>query len=448
MPRLLVIGGMAAGMSAASKLRRARPEWEATVIEAGPDLSYGACGLPYYLGGEVAEASDLYALSPEEIAGRGIEVKLRHRALSLAEGRKQVEVEEMASGRTGSEAYDALLIATGARASLPALRGLQGGNLFALHDFTDGRRLKSFLDERLPRSAVVWGSGYIGLEMAENLARRGLAVTLINRSTRIMRSLCPALASRLVGELEGRGVRLLLETAVTEAVHDGEMIKSFETDRGSLKADVFLVATGVKPNTGFLKGSPLPLAENGALKVDEFCSTGVHGIWAAGDCCETAHVVTGKPVYLPLGTTANKMGRVAGANIAGGRERFPGVAGTAITRVFGLEAGVTGLSLEEAKAAGFSPVSVEIEASSRAGYFPGGGTVSVHLVAGRNGRLLGGQAVAPEATKGRIDTLAAAVTAGMSLEEFSYLDLSYAPPFAPVWDPLLVAAQALKSKLR
>ena len=448
MPRLLVIGGMAAGMSAASKVRRARPDWEATVLEAGSDLSYGACGLPYYLGGEVGDASDLYALSQEEIAGRGIEVKLRQRAVSLAEGRKQVEVEDIASGTIRSESYDALLIATGAKASLPSLRGLKGKNLFTLHDFGDGRRLKSFLEKERPLSAVVWGSGYIGIEMAENLSRKGLAVTLINRSTRIMRSLCPPLASRLIGELEAHGVRLLLETSVTESVHDGETITSFETDRGSLKADIFLVATGVEPNTGMLKGSPLPMAENGALKVDEFCFTGVHGIWAAGDCCQTTHIVTGKPVYLPLGTTANKMGRVAGANIAGGRDRFPGVAGTAITRVFGLEAGVTGLSLAEARAAGFSPVSTEIEASSRAGYFPGGGTVSVHLVAGRDGKLLGGQVVAPEATKGRIDTLASAITAGMKVDDFAYLDLSYAPPFAPVWDPLLVAAQALRPKLQ
>ncbi len=447
MPRLLVIGGMAAGMSAASKVKRMRPEWEATVLEAGPDLSYGACGLPYYLGGEVGDASDLYALSKEEIAERGIEVKLRQRAITLIEGRKQVEAEDLPSGRRRNESYDALLIATGARASLPNLRGLEGDNFFTLHDFVDGRRLKAFLDAEKPRSALVWGSGYVGLEMAENFARREMAVTLINRSTRIMRTLCGPLASRLVKELEDRGVRLLLETRVGEVVRAKERITSFETDRGSLKADIFLVATGVEPNTGFLKGSPLPMAQNGALMVDEFCATGAHGIWAAGDCCGTAHIITGRPVYLPLGTTANKMGRVAGANIAGGRERFPGVVGTAITRVFGLEAAVTGLSLEEAEAGSFHPVSIAIEAGSRAGYFPGGGAVSVHLVAGRDGRLLGGQVVAPEGAKGRIDTLAAAITAGMKLDDFCYLDLSYAPPFAPVWDPLIVAAGALRSKL-
>lgn len=447
MPRLLVIGGMAAGMSAASKARRTRPEWEATVLEAGPDLSYGACGLPYYLGGEVGDASDLYALSQEEIAERGIEVKLRQRAVSLAEGRKQLEVEDLPSGRRRTEAYDALLIATGAKASLPGLRGLEGDNLFTLHDFGDGRRLKAYLDAEKPRSALIWGSGYVGLEMAENLARRGIAVTLINRSTRIMRTLCPPLASRLIAEMEDKGVRVLLETQVLEVVRSKERIAAFETDRGRLSADIFLAATGVRPNTDFLRGSPLPLSKNGALNVDEFCATGVHGIWAAGDCCETCHIVTGRPVYLPLGTTANKMGRIAGANIAGGRERFPGVVGTAITRVFGLEAAVTGLSHAEAAAHGFFPVSVSIEAGSRAGYFPGGGAVSVHLVAGRNGRLLGGQIVAPEGTKGRIDTLASAITAGMKLDDFAYLDLSYAPPFAPVWDPLLVAAQALRPKL-
>lgn len=447
MPQLVVVGGMAAGMSAASKLRRERPEWSVRVLEAGPDLSFGACGLPYWMGGEVASGGDLAALGAEETARRGIEVRLRQRVLGLMEGKKCLRVEDFASGRTYEEPYDALLIATGARAVLPDLRGLDAENAFTLHDLGDGRRMERFLAERRPRTAVIWGSGYIGLEMAEALAGRGVSVTLINRSVRLMRGLVPPLRDRLLRELEDRGVRVLLGTQVLEAVRDGSEISLLRTDRGDLPADLLLAATGVRPATGFLRGSAVPLAENGAIRVDETCATGVHGVWAAGDCCEVRHLVTGRPVYFPLGTTANKMGRVAGANIGGARERFPGIVGTAIARVFGLEVGVTGLTPADAKEAGFDPVEALAEAGTRAGYYPGGGSTLVHLTADRRGRILGAQVAGPEGVKGRIDTVAAALTMGMKVEDLSWLDMAYAPPFAPVWDPLLVTAGLLRGKL-
>lgn len=447
MPKLLVIGGMAAGMSAASKVRRLRPEWEATVLDAGPDLSYGACGLPYWIGGEVSGMEDLYALGPEEIAARGIDVRLRQRALGLQEGKKRIRVEDLASGRVYEEPYDALLLATGARAVLPPLRGLDAENLFTLHDLGDGRRLQGFMEERRPRSAVIWGTGYIGLEMAENFSKKGLAVTIINRSERVMRTLVPEIRTRLLRELEDRGVRVLLGTQVLEAVRDGAEIALLRTDRGELAADLFLVATGVKPATDFLEGSPIPRAADGAIQVDETCATGVHGVWAAGDCCEVRHLVSGRPTYMPLGTTANKMGRVAGSAIAGERDRFPGIVGTAITRAFGLEVGVTGLSPAEAREAGFDAVDCVIGAGTRAGYYPGGGETLVHLAADRRGRLLGAQICGPEGVKGRIDTVAAALTARMKVEDLAMLDMAYAPPFAPVWDPLLIAAGVLGAKL-
>lgn len=447
MPRLLVIGGMAAGMSAASKVRRLRPVWEVSVLDAGPDLSYGACGLPYWIGGEVRGMEDLYALGAEETAARGIEVRLRQRALGLLEGKKRIRVEDLPSGRTYEEPYDALLLATGARAVLPPLRGLDAGNLFTLHDLGDGRRLQRFMAERRPRSAVIWGTGYIGLEMAENFSARGVAVTLINRSEHVMRVLEPKIKERLLRELEDHGVRVFLGTQVLEVVKDGEDIALLRTDRGELAADLFLVATGVKPATDFLEGSPIPKSPNGAIQVDETCATGVHGVWAAGDCCEVRHLVSGRAAYLPLGTTANKMGRVAGSSIAGVRDRFPGIVGTAITRAFGLEVGVTGLSPAEAREAGFDEVDCVAGAGTRAGYYPGGGETLVHLTADRRGRLLGAQVCGPEGVKGRIDTVAAALTAGMKVEDLAMLDMAYAPPFAPVWDPLLVAAGVLKSKL-
>ncbi|MEW6758190.1 MAG: FAD-dependent oxidoreductase [Acidobacteriota bacterium] len=449
MPRLLVLGGMAAGMSAASKVRRLDPRWEVTVLDAGPDRSYGACGLPYVVGGITPDLDELFALDPGEIVRRGIEVRLRQKAVSLEEGRKRAVVEDLPSGRRSEEPYDALLISTGSRAVLPDLRGLEGENLFGMHDLGDGRRLQAFLAGTRPRSALIWGSGYIGIEMAENLAARGVSVTLINRSERVLKTLVEPLKARVLEELESRGVRVLLGVRVLEVLRTGGRILGLRTDRGELHADLVLAATGVRPATDFLEGSPVPRDGRGAILADETCATGVHAVWAAGDCCAVRHLVTGRPVYLPLGTTANKMGRVAGANVAGGRERFPGVVGTAVTRAFGLEVGLTGLSPAEAASAGFDPAEAVVEAGSRAGYYPGGGNVTVQLTADRrSGRLLGGQVAGPEGTKGRVDTLAAAVTTGMKAEDFALLDLAYAPPFAPVWDPLLVAAGVLVSRLK
>lgn len=448
MPRLLVVGGMAAGMSAASKLKRLRPECEATVLEEGEDLSYGACGLPYWIGGVVGSAEDLYALDPQGIAGRGIEVRFRQRVVSLMEGRKKVLVEDLPSGRRYEEGYDALLLATGARAGLPAIRGLEGDNLFALRDLSSGRRLAGHIEKRRPRSALIWGMGYLALEMAENLRARGMTVTLINRSARVLKTLVQPIRDRVVRELEDHGCRVFLEASVHEVVRRGSEVVCLKTDRGEFPADLFLVATGVRPATEFLEGSAVSQTGVGTIRVDETCATGVHAIWAAGDCCEVRHLLTGKPVYAPLGTTANKMGRVAGSCIAGQRETFPGVLGTAVTRAFGLEVGVTGLSPSEARGAGFDAADCLVEAGSRAGYFPGGGAVTVELTADRRGRLLGGQVAGPEGVKGRIDTLAAGLTCGMRVEQLAMLDAAYAPPFAPVWDPLLVAAGVLGGRLR
>jgi len=448
MPRLLIVGAMAAGMSAASKVRRLSPEWEVTALDAGEDVSYGACGLPYWLGGVTPSGSDLYALTTEQIAERGVEVLLRTRVTGLLEGRKRVEAEDLRNGRTREEAYDALLIATGARAVLPDLRGLDAENCFSLHDFGDGRRLHRFLEEERPRSAAIWGMGYIGLEMAENFRARGLTVTMVNRSSQILGGVAEPIRDRILDTLTDHGVAVRLQSEVREAMRSGDRITALDTDRGTVNADLFLVATGVRPATDFLRGSPLRIDGSGALRPDETCATGVHGIWAAGDCCAVRNRITGQWAYVPLGTTANKMGRVAGSNIAGVRERFPGIVATAIMKAFDLEVGITGLSAEDAAAAGFDPVTVDVEASTRAEYYPGGGTASVHLVADGRGRLLGGQICAPEGTKGRIDTLAAALTASMTADELASLDLAYAPPFAPVWDPLLVAANVLRSKLK
>jgi CoA-dependent NAD(P)H sulfur oxidoreductase len=447
MPRLIVIGGNAAGMSAASKVKRSSKDWDVSVFDAGGDVSWGACGLPYTFTKEVSGFDDLYALTPEEIKKRGIELRPFQRALEILEGRKRVVFRDEKSGRSSEESYDSLLIATGSVPIQPEIRNFSGDNLFVLHTLSDGRKLADFLEKEKPGSACIIGGGYIAMEMAESLAKAGIQVRLLLRSGRMLKKLTARLNDRLALELEENGIRILSGCEINEVRKAGEKIVSLETGKGSAAADFFLYATGVRAATDFLENSKIPLGEKGGIEADEKCRTPLHSVWAAGDCCCVRNIITGKFGYVPLGTTANKMGRVAGANIAGEKEEFPGVLGTSIVRVFSMEIGMTGLNLEQALKEGFDAADAVVEAHTRPRYFRGGRDVSISLVGDRSGRLLGGQVMGGEGTKGRIDTLAAIIQSRMALGEAQYLDMAYSPPFSPVWDPLLTCISVLKNKL-
>jgi len=447
MPRLLVIGGNAAGMSAASKAARSSPAMEIAVFDAGGDFSWGACGLPYVFSREASGFDGLRALSPGEIGSRGIEARPYARAMELVAGRKRVVFRDEKSGKTFEESYDSLLIATGSLPFIPDIAGFSGDNMFLLHTLDDGKRLAGFINRERPRSACILGSGYIAMEMAESLTKAGIQVTVLARTERLLGKLNGKFRDRLAMELEENGVRLVTHCAVASADRDGDTVRSLATSRGCIRADFFLCATGVRPATGFLSGSQVSLGVKGGIETDGMCRTSAPSVWAAGDCCCVRHMVTGKIVYAPLGTTANRMGRIAGANIAGGREEFPGIIGTSIARVFGLEAAVTGLSAEDSAKEGFDAVEVSVKGRTRPSYYTGGSETSVSLVSDRAGRILGGQVMGGEGVKGRIDTIAAAILGGLKAGDLVHLDMAYAPPFSTVTDPLLTCSSELRKKL-
>ncbi|MGA2132861.1 MAG: FAD-dependent oxidoreductase [Bryobacteraceae bacterium] len=421
--RLLVIGGVAAGLSAAARARRIDAALDITVLEKGATISYGACGLPYYLEGRVRRAGDLIVYTPEYFRQhRNILVRTGARVVSIAHPRREVVLD-------GGERvpYDRLVIATGAR---PRALDLAGPPVFALHTLEDAERLKSYVRDQRPKRALVVGAGYLGLEAADALRRNGLAVTVVEQSAHVLHRGDAELTKAVRVRLERFRVELLLHTAATPA-------------RGY---DLAIVAAGLKPNVELAAEAGVELGRTGAIRVDQHLETNLSGVYAAGDCAEALHLVTGRPAYIPLGTTANKMGRIAGANAAGRRERFGGVVGTAIVNVFGLGVGITGLSMEQARHDAFSPVAARITAPSRAGYF-GGQPLTVELVADRaTRRLLGGSVWGEDGVEGRINVIATALHNRMRVEDLEQLDLAYAPPFATVWDPVLLAAQQL-SKL-
>ena len=424
--RLLVIGGVAAGLSAAARARRVDPSLEIIVLEKGAAISYGACGLPYFVDGRVRHAEQLIVYTPEYFRKeRNIEVRTGARVVSISHPHREVVLER----RCERVHYDRLVIATGARPRTD-FAGATAPNVFSLHTLEDAERLKIFLRDQRPKRAVVIGAGYIGLEMADALRRNGLAVTVVEQSSHVL----------------GRG-----DAALTEAVR--QRLERFRVDLQLntrnvdwSRCDLAILATGLQPNVELAAEAGVEVGRTGAIRVDDRMETNLPGVYAAGDCAEALHLVTGRPAYIPLGTTANKMGRVAGANAAGRRERFGGVVGTAIVNVFGMGIAFSGLSVEQARRERFAPAAARITAPSRAGYFDGR-PLTVELVADTSSRrLLGGSVWGEEGVEGRINVVATALQNRMQVADLEQLDLAYAPPFATVWDPVLIAAQQL-SKL-
>lgn len=444
--RLVVVGGVAAGMSAASKARRIDPGLEVVVYEKSGFVSYGACGLPYYIQGIIDDHSTLIARTPVQFARQGIEVHLHHEVMEIDPEGRRVRVRDLEAGREFEVEYDRLVLTTGGNAVRPPFPGIDREGVFTLRRVEDGIALRRFIEEKSPERAVIVGGGYIGLEMAEAFRSRGLEVTVVEMLPQLVPNLDAEMASLVREELERNGVRVLLEHRVEEIGGD-ERVEAVIASGVEVPADLVLVAVGVRPNVDLARRAGIDLGPTGAVAVDDHQRTNLEGVFAAGDVAEARHIVTGKPVYIPLGTTANKQGRVAGENVAGGDAVFHGVAGTAVAKVFGLEVARTGLTERQAREEGFEPLSTTVKAASQAHYYPGGGPLHVRLVFRKDGHLLGAQMVGKGAAK-RIDVVAAALQAGWGIRDLQRLDLSYAPPFAPVWDPILVAANVAEKAVR
>ncbi len=447
--RLLVVGGQAAGLSAASRARRLDSRLHITVLEQGHHISYSACGLAYLLSGQVPRAEDLLVYSAEFFREqRNIEVLVGMRVVEIEPGRRRVRALAVETGQEHLFPYDRLVLATGTRPDWPAIPGMDSPGVFQGNNLAGTLALQAFLETgQRPRRAVVLGGGYIGLEYAEALRQRGLHVVVLHCGSELLEGFDPEINELVEQRLLQHGVEVFKGTPATAILGQGRVQRVLSA-AGRHEADLALVATGVVPRSEVAIAAGLSTGVRGAIVVDERMQTSLPGVYAAGDCAHTIHLVTGRPVYIPLGTTANKQGRVAGENAAGGNARFAGIVGTTVTRVFELECGRTGLSESEARAGGFRVVTAVIEHGSRAHYF-GAKQMRVKLLADRaNGRLLGGQLLGEEGVAKRVDVVATALHARMNIEQLAGLDLSYAPPFAPVWDPLLTAANALGRKLR
>jgi NADPH-dependent 2,4-dienoyl-CoA reductase/sulfur reductase-like enzyme len=448
--RLVVIGGVAAGLAAAMEARRASADLPVTVIERTGDISYGACGLPYVVAGLIHSLERLVVHTPEYFRERHrIEVRLGSEALEILPAKSVVRVRE--GGEEREIGYGALVVATGAAAVCPPLPGHELGGVFVLRHMRDGRRMLRFIEEARPRDAVVVGAGYIGLEMAEAFTARGLRTTVVEASDKLMSALGGRARDGLADELRANGVEVLFGERAVAFEGAGGRVRRVLTGSGrSLAADIVSIGVGVRPEVELARATGLEVGEAGAIVVDERQRTSAAGVYAAGDCCEVLHRVSGRRVWNPLGQPAVRQGWVAGANAARGEgaaeARYAGVVGTNVCKVFRLEAARTGLSTDEARAAGFDAAEAEAETPSRAGYYPGAATIHTRLVTDRAGRLLGAQMVGREGVAQRIDVYAAALHAGLRAEDVERLDLAYAPPFAPTVDPIIRAAHEARKK--
>jgi NADPH-dependent 2,4-dienoyl-CoA reductase/sulfur reductase-like enzyme len=442
--RLVIVGGVAAGTKAASRARRLDPEVEITVYQEEPEPSISECGLPYFLSGVVEKREDLVARTPAQFAEKDIEVRVRHRVEKIDPENRKLSVRSLEGDETFEDAYDRLIIATGARAVLPPIPGAELDGVFKLRFLTDSDEIRRHIEERSPRKAAVVGGGYIGLEVAENLCRLGMEVTLIEGEDRVALAYGPEVAERVEEHLKENGVRVYTGSEVEEFTGEGR-VRGVRFGGEELEADLVVVGVGIEPRVELAGEAGVELGDLGAIRVDKHMKTNLPDVWAAGDCVETVNLVSGEPAWVPLGDTANQMGRVAGTNAATGEDtlEFPGILGTGIFKVFDLGVGKTGLSEEEAEEAGFETLSAAIETTDRASYYPGVGKVFIKLISDRStGRLIGAEAAGYGAAK-LTDICATAIWGKLSYPDLVNLDLAYAPPYGPALSPVIQAATVL-----
>jgi len=373
---------------------------------------------------------------------QGIDARILQRVVDLNLSEKRVQVEHTETGKTGWESFDQLLIATGALPIRPNIPGVNARGVYALNTLQSGIEARKAIDHGSPKNIVIVGGGYIGLEMAESFITRGLDVSIIEKTAQVMTTLDPDMGSLVAQVLQDAGAKIYLNESLKGLEMHGGQVRAVITDKQTLPADLVVLALGVYPNSALAAKAGIPTGEKGAIKVNKRMETEVQGVWAAGNCVESFHLVSRRPFYIALGTVANKQGRVAGINIAGGSALFPGVVGTATAKIWTVEVARTGLLENEVQQMGLSYASSRIEGRTRAGYYPGTGRITVKILAEKGtGRLIGGQIVGVEGAAKRIDVLAAALHGGFTVEEMVNLDLGYSPPFSPVWDPVLIAAR-------
>lgn len=444
--RLIVIGGDAGGMSAAAQARRrATPaDLEIVAFERGNYSSYSACGIPYFVGGLVTEVDDLVARAPDVHRRNGIDLRMGTEVTAIDADARTITARDVDTGHETTERFDDLVIGTGATPVRPRLPGVDAHGIYGVQTLGDGLRLHhEVVGTDRPGEVVVVGGGYVGLELAEALHQQGRKVTIVEAGEQVMQTLDPDMGALVSAAVRGLGITLLTGARVDafETGSEGH-VRAVVVGKRAIEAGAVVLGLGVTPNVDLARAAGITIGPSGGVAVDPRMATSAPGIWAAGDCVECHHRVSDRPVAVALGTHANKQGRVVGINVTGGDATFGGVVGTAVTKICEYEVARTGLNEREARDAGFQYETTTVESTSRAGYYPGATPITVKVVVEKGtGRLLGGQIVGREGAAKRVDVLATAIWNEMRVEEILQLDLGYAPPFSPVWDPVLLAAR-------
>ncbi len=452
--KVIIVGGVAAGPKVAAKICRLDPDAQVTIIERGKLMSYAGCGLPYYISGVVDDQKKLMSTPVGEVRDpvffqrvKNIRVMNQTEAVDVDRENKRVKVSEAFSGKTEWYDYDKLVLATGAEPVIPDISGINLGNVFTLHGVSDAEGIKSRLEQKSARDVVIVGGGLIGIEITEALAQRGCRVTIVELKDQILPMMDWEIARLFERNMESHGVKVLTNTKVEGLEGDGE-VKRVVTDKGTLTADMVIIAAGLKPNTSLAVGAGLEIGETGGIKVDKFMKTSDDDIYCAGDCVENVGLITQKPAYIPLGSTANKQGRTVAINICGGSEQFPGVLSTIICKVFDYCIGKTGLTENDARSLGYEVVTVLCPGPDREHFAPGAKTLMLKLIVDKNSRrLLGIQTTGAGNGDKRLDVGVMAITAKMTVDQLAQADLSYSPPFSPVMDNIATASNVARNKL-
>lgn len=442
--RIVIIGAVAAGTSAGAKARRNDESAEIVIYEMDSFISYAGCGTPYYIGGKVDSVETLAPRDPAFFKTKyNIDVFIKHEVLSIDSKNKTLEVKELSTGNVFTDKYDKLVISTGATSTIPPIKGMDQKNVFTLRNIVDMNRIKAFLYENKPKTAIIIGTGFIGLEVCENLKGLGINVTMVERLPQVTPGLDQEMAVYVEEHLIKSGVKVI--TGVTATEISGNKVN---LDNGSeIEGEFILVSVGVKPNTNLAVKAGVDLGVTKAIKVNEKMMTNIEDIYACGDCIEQYNLITGKPIYRALGSTANKTGRIAGENISGGNIDFRGILGTGIFKVFGMSVAVTGFSEQSAKTEGYEVVICHNKTINKPEYMGGQEMVIKGIADAKTGRLLGAQIIGYEGVDKRIDVLATAITFKANVEDLFHLDLAYSPPFSLPKDPVMLTGMILEGEI-
>lgn len=446
--KIIIIGGVAAGMSAAAKASRIDKNAEIVIYEKTDIVSWGACGLPYYVGNFYEDPNNMIARPVEKFIEAGMNIKIKHEVIGIDIEKKEITIKNLVSGEIFKDNYDKLMVATGAHAIMPPIKNLDTKGVYTLKDYTDGIILKEKMMKDEIQDVIVVGAGYIGIEVVEaakHLGKRN--VRLIQLGDRVLlESFDKEITDVMEEEIKSHeGVELHLDEAVQEIIEKDGKVVGIKTNKGEYKADLVVIATGVRPNTAFLKETGIAMLPNGALIIDEFGKTSIDSIYSAGDCASVYHMVREENVYIPLATTANKIGRIVGENLAGKNTPFKGTLGSAAIKVLDVEAGRTGITENEAIKMGINYKTVFVKDKNQTNYYPGREDIFVKLIYNADTRvLLGAQIAGKKGAVLRVDALATAIYSKLTVDEIGMMDFCYAPPFARTWDVMNVAGNVAK----